>query len=748
MPLFFALTLFLSAALLFAVQPMVGRMLLPYIGGSPLVWNGCLVFFQATLLGGYLYAHLITQRLSLRIQVLLQAGFLLLAWFTLPIAVRHDGPVTMNPQWPILWLLATLAVTAGLPFLVVSSTAPLLQYWFSLSRRKSAVDPYYLYAASNAGSLAALVAYPLFAEPNLSLHGQSDLWQQGYWILAIAILLCGGGMTLARSITSKLSVDLPIAVDSSNAISGKGSPLRWMGLAFIPSSLLVGITQHLTTDIAPIPLLWVFPLAIYLLTFILAFSTWLRVPIWLTSRALAISLLAVSMVIILGATQPLWMVMLVHLVTFFLGALLCHARLAALRPPADRLTTFYLWISFGGVLGGAFNALLAPLLFRWLGDVEYPSMLVVLCLVLQRHPKQSGEFRFRDFTYPLLLAAWTLGVIEITRDSEWANECWTYLSKRTAFPERVVRNAVLFALPVIVSFVFADRPIRFALALTAVLLIGSTQPGPAGRVIYLERSYLGTIRVTIDPTGKFRCLIHGNTIHGQERIGISPRYVRNLLRPFASASGWNVLSNELVSANDQWMTHEPLTYYYPNGPAGDLFTTLAATPMKGKVVRIGAVGLGVGSLAAYAIPEQEWTFYELDPVVEKVARDARFFTFLRDSRASKLEVILGDARLKLADALDGSFDVLVLDAFSSDAIPIHLLTAEARKSLRPQTRAGWSVAVPHLQSLPGSGADPRQAGPETRTSLRGPHLGGYRNNGPGRKGRKIAIDLALDDSEG
>ncbi len=686
MPLLYAATLLIGAALLFAVQPMTGRMLLPLLGGSPAVWNTCLVFFQGMLLLGYLYSHLTSRWLGLGRQSLLHLGVLTLAYLALPIVVPTSAA---SDDWPALSLLRTLLVAVGLPFFVVSTTSPLLQNWYASTRARGAGDPYFLSVASNFGSLVALLAYPILIEPRLTRSEQSDWWRLGYLGYAILVALCAlaaGAFGKKRdSIESTETIDAPA--------ESKRSPWLWLALSFVPSSLLVGVTNSITTDVAPIPLLWVVPLALYLVTFIVAFAPGVRLPLSRLGKVLCVSAIALSLTLLAGATEPLWLVLPIHLITFFAAALVCHGRLAAERPPANRLTEYYLWMSLGGVLGGAFNALLAPMLFHRLGFVEYPLMLIAACLL---RPVVVEQLRFRsvDIIGPIVLGLVVLGIV-IFGQTSLIREIARAGHEATGLPAEMLKSAVAFGLPLIVAYFFVERPLRFALGLGAIFLAGSFDDGAQGRVLRLERNFLGVVKITESPDGQLTRMVHGNTVHGQQRNTPRPKYIAAFVQTLGATSPLNELSI-VAAADGRWDDRRrPLTYYYPTGPAGVAFRFLVDGWTGPR--RIGAVGLGSGALASYARPNQDWTFFELDAAVERLARDDRYFTFLRDHQAKSLNVVIGDARLRLADEPDATFDLLVLDAFSSDAIPVHLLTAEAF-ALYERKLAPGGVILMHLSN--------------------------------------------------
>jgi SAM-dependent methyltransferase len=657
--------IFAGALLLFAVQPLSGRLMLPLLGGSPAVWNTCLVFFQSALLAGYLYSHFTTKWLSLRWQILLHSLLMAGTFFLLPFAAPAAPESTASPA---VWLLFALIAMVGLPFVVLSATNPLLQAWYSKTSATGAADPYFLSVASNLGSLISLLAYPFLIEPRWTLSQQAVFWKWGFLIVAGLLALCGLMALWTRKsdpVAEERPVDQPAEVSTS--------PWRWVVLAFIPSSWLSSVTSTATTDIAPIPLLWVVPLALYLLTYAIAFAPGLRLPPILLGKVFSATSIALVLALLIGATEPMGVVLGIHLGAFFVAALMCHCRLAAERPPVQKLTAFYLWMSVGGVLGGGFNALVAPTLFSKFGLVEYPLVILAACLLRPSKPTHVA-FRKWDWILPAILCGLSLWLVKSSREPELVR-LLQQLADTVKAPVEIVRNAVIFGMPLLVAFFFVDWPKRFALGLAAVLLAGASDSGPHGQTLQRERNFLGILKVTLSKDGEFNVLVHGNTVHGQQRIVPRPKVVASYLHTLGVS---NAISEAgLIAAGDgRWDDlHRPLTYYHPNGPAGHAFR-FHVDGLPGPR-RIGVVGLGSGALASYARPNQDWVYYELDPAVEAIARDERYFTFLRDSPAKSMQVRLGDARVRLRDETDATFDVLVLDAFSSDAIPIHLLTAEA-----------------------------------------------------------------------
>ena len=636
----YSATILLSSALLFLVQPMFARLVLPRLGGSPAVWNTCVVFFQATLLAGYAYAHL-GPRLGLRRHVVLHLTLVLIAAALLPISIPASwAPPAENSPVAALLLLLTLSV--GLPAFVISSHGPLLQHWFARSRAGEGRDPYWLYVASNVGSMAALVGYPFLVEPLFTLPAQSRLWSVGFFVLAGLLAVCA--CTLPRG---GAAAGESTARTQSPAISWR-TRAQWIAAAFIPSSLLLSVTQHLTTDVAPVPLLWIAPLAVYLLSFILTFTERPAVPLPAMIRALPLTVVVLALVILSEATEPVWLLVLLHLAGLFVIAMVCHGTLAATRPPADRLTEFYLWLSLGGVLGGLFDTMLAPVVFPSL--LEYPLMLIAVSLVpLMLNASVGGSFALRDLVWPLGLAV-------------------TILTAGLLFPlAGYPRLISLAAAGAVACYMFKARPWRFALGTAGLLAACGMFAGVHGHTLCRVRSFYGIHRVVSN--GADHLLVHGNTVHGRQSLDPARR-------------------------------REPLAYYHRSGPLGQVFRTLIHPR---PAANIAVVGLGAGAIAAYGEPAQSYTFFEIDPHVDRLARDPRYFTYLQDSKAT-IRTVLGDARLTLARSEHGPFDLIVLDAFSSDAIPLHLLTREAlqiyREQLKPDGVLAFHISNRYLDLEP------------------------------------------------
>ena len=627
----FATTLFLTSSLLFAVEPLVAKGLLPSLGGGATIWTTAVAFFQLALVVGYLYAHL-AARLGTRRNVWLHVA--LLATVALLFPLRAPTGWVPPPAHQALWLFARLATTIGPPFILLAATAPLLQSWLAASGHRDARDPYFLYAASNAGSMLALLAYPIALEPFVGLARQRRLWAAG---LALAVALLAACATAVRRFAQSAGESLAARPISPPVAEVASRPLRWserwrwLALAAVPSSLLLSVTSYVTTDLVALPLLWVIPLALYLLTFIVAFGSWRLFParrmVWLQPMLL-VPLMAEMFLTTEGSALIL---IPIHAAVFFVTALVCHQTLAQSRPTAERSTEFYLWIAFGGALGGLFNVFLAPLLFRSL--VEYPLGLVAAALLRPRPADAAGidraRGRRRDFVAPLALLAALAGGVWLLR------RIAVQIDDRT----ETVALAVLLAGAGAAAYSFRGRPLRFGLGLAAIVLSGAFYAQGKTHLVFAARSFYAVHKVTRDGPTTLK-LASGNTLHGEQDL--SPA-----------------------------MRREPLTYYHRASPIGDVMKAWAGSPARR---RVGVIGLGAGTLAAYSEPGERWTFFEIDPVVVEVARDR--FTYLGDARG-EVNVVLGDGRLSLAAVPDGTFGLLVLDAFSSDAVPVHLLTREA-----------------------------------------------------------------------
>jgi spermidine synthase len=614
----FAATLFMSAFLMFLVEPMIARILLPSLGGSPAVWNTCLVFFQAMLLVGYGYAHGATQYLGMRRHIVLHSVLLLLPLIVLPIAVRQSPPQGLES--PTLWLLATLLGSIGLPFFVLSTSAAVMQKWFSATNDGAAADPYFLYAASNLGSFIALMAYPLLVEPNLRLQDQATLWTAGYVVLVLLSLACAAVVWRSRA---PISVATRGEGVQSEALSW-GRRGRWIALAAVPSSLLLAVTNYISTDVASVPLLWVLPLGLYLLTLVIAFSPSTERVRAVASTLMPVSVIMLTLILIADLASPLWLVIPIHLVVFSVIAIACHGELAGDRPPAQRLTEFFFWTAFGGMLGGLFNALVAPVIFNSI--LEYPLVLIAATLLRATPVSDARRLSRADVAIPLAIGA-AVAVSALVNN------------QFGSVPRFIVLGA---AVPALFTLRQKHYPRRFAASMAMILLAGTLTESMFGQVVYAARTFFGVNRVRVDQTHGYRTIFHGTTLHGMQSLD-------------PSRSG------------------EPLSYFHRTGPIGQIF---ASVPLASTAPRVAVVGLGVGTLASYRAATQRWTLYEIDPVVEQIARNDAYFTYLR-ACGEACAVIIGDGRVSLARAESQTYGVIVLDAFSSDAVPMHLITKEA-----------------------------------------------------------------------
>jgi hypothetical protein len=628
----FAGTLFLSALLLFSVQPIFAKMVLPKLGGSPSVWAVSMVFFQALLFAGYCYAHLLNRFVDLRHGPLIHFLMLGLAALVLPF-----GLPAYSAQPPAgdayLWLIGVLAVGVGLPFFALSGNAPLLQAWFARSGHPHAEDPYFLYGASNLGSLVALVAYPLVIEPVLGLATQGRLWTGVFMLLCLMVGACGI-LTLAEQ-------GAPQAVRSlstSAAPVSWGRRINWLVLAAVPSGLLIAFTTYVTTDIASAPFLWVIPLAVFLATFIFVFRD---VPV-IPHKPLLLAQPVLVAVTILGlaisGNRGWMMATLAGFGAFFVATMICHKELYDRRPDTSHLTEFYLWMSLGGVLGGVFAALIAPQVFTAI--FEFPLLLVagLACRPGMRLALINREETLEAGKTGLVMLLLVLGFAAVI----WAG--WV--------PEFVETDSGALAILVLAILALAsiNKPLHL-LILSVVMGLAPLLLPSAMSSGFAERSFFGVHRITTTQDGGMRLLMHGTTVHGAQRL--------------KTADGGAVA------------TPLPATYYYPQSPMarGVEAARLASGKADGGL-RVGIVGLGTGSLACYGRANEAWRFYEIDPVVVKLATNPQLFHFLLQCRPGA-DIVVGDARLTVANEPAGAFDYLVIDAFSSDAVPTHLLTREA-----------------------------------------------------------------------
>lgn len=618
-PAVFTASIFLSAALLFAIQPMFGKMASPMLGGTPAVWSVALVFFQGVLLLGYLWAHLLATRVPTRMGALLHLGVCVAAFALLPIAPAAWEPPAGGGYG--VWLLAFFAVSTGAPFFAVAANGPLLQAWFARTGHARAADPYFLYAASNAGSLMALLAYPFVIEPLVGLKTQSHVWTVGFVALGVCLVACAA---MAQG-----GADLDQRLRRAPATSWT-QRFIWMAPSFIASGLLVSATSHISTDVASAPLLWVVPLALFLGTFVVAFRP-LAASIETPVRLAHIFFVAIALLMLVDARV---LSLFVHLGALTLAAFVAHRALYESRPEHEALTTFYAFMSLGGVAGGVFAALLAPLLFT--NVLEYPLLLVVSLLCHRGVVEKLRGVRARDFGFPALLVGLVFASVLIAA---------TFAALSAALAVATAAFAVCLLLN-------RDRGPALLVFGAGVFCTAAAAPALFSEV-QTFRSFFGVHRISYDEDGRVRYLAHGTTIHGGVRV-------RN-------ADG------SPLPARPQ-----PTTYYTFSGPIGEVIRSVRAH--KGGLNHVALIGLGTGALACHRQPGETFAFYEIDALVMSLARDRAKFPFLPDC-APDAPIILGDARLRIAGQQEKS-ELLIVDAFSSDAIPIHLMTAEAIRLYR------------------------------------------------------------------
>ena len=629
----FVLTILVGSFLLFQVQPMVARMVLPKLGGAPAVWNSAMLVYQALLLGGYAYAHWLG-RFTVQRQAMIHVALFLVAALWLPIGIAQIAPP--GPGQEALWVPLLLLASIGPVFFVVSAQAPLMQRWFAADSR--AGDPYYLYAASNLGSFAGLISYPALVEPTLPLAAQSWGWTAGYALLVLLVAASAAARWHGRAADT--------ARDDA-AVADEPRPtwrrqLHWLLIAAVPSGLMLSTTTHLTTDIVAMPLLWVLPLGLYLLSFVIAFSTMSRLTEVITFIAPA-TLLSVGGLALLSSGGGSMLVALASLAMLFIVATALHGYLYYLRPAPQHLTLFYLIMSAGGVVGGLFAALFAPLLFDWV--YEHPLLVLAAAALLPL----PALFPWDNW---LRLSAKTAQIVVAVLVVIAAIACWQMVSNWDGVLEGA--TAAWGAATLAIGLLVIGWRWAFVSVL-ALLMIGvggwdTVQESFTGARV---RSYFGVYTVTDYPAQKQRRLAHGTTLHGLQRTDPAHR-------------------------------RDATTYYGPKSGVG--LTLAKAQALAGPDASIGIVGLGAGTLGCYRQPGQQWTIFEIDPVMVKIARDPSKFTFLSDC-AGDTPIVIGDARLQIAEQPAGRFDVLVIDAFSSDAIPLHLLTKEAigiyQRALKP-----------------------------------------------------------------
>jgi hypothetical protein len=645
--------IFVSALLLFSVQPLFTKMVLPRLGGSPAVWSVAMVFFQSLLLAGYAYAHLLMQVRNRLVPVVVHLALLVAAFITLPlgIAAAYGEPPASGYAF---WLLGLFVTSIGLPFFALAANNPLLQAWFVRTGHPDGHDPYFLYASSNIGSFLALLSYPFLLEPVFTLHTQNRLWTAGYGVLIVLIAACG--VLLLRS--PKQAEVAARTEDAAAPAPGLVTRLRWIFLAAVPSGLLIAVTAHISTDVAAAPLLWVLPLSLYLLTWVLVFQSRPLLPHRWMLMLQPVAIAGVILLLAFGGEQNLLLTLGGHQLCFFVIAMACHGELARTRPAAKYLTGFYVALSFGGMVGGLFAGLVAPFTFSWIA--EYPILVALAALC-----RPAGTERLAGLAkwYWLVLAG--LAVVLIAPS-------WTTGELSTWFEDhRVwVAGAVGLLAALLALALHAGRWKIFATVVLALVLT-RVYPADEGRVDTV-RSFFGVHKIVVTPGGHFHVLMHGTTIHGAER--------------FLNDDGTPVTGRP-----------EPITYYHKDGGIGQAIT--AIRERKGAPLNVAVIGVGSGTLACAGAPGETWKFFEIDQTMVDAARDPKYFRYI-SSCAPDLKPVIGDARLTFAREADGAYDLIIVDAYSSDAIPIHLATQEAMKiykdKLAPHGAVVMHVSNRHL----------------------------------------------------
>ncbi|MFP4098604.1 MAG: hypothetical protein ACLFP8_08005 [Alphaproteobacteria bacterium] len=641
----FSLTLLLSAALLFTIQPMFSKMVLPLLGGSPQTWNTSMLFFQVSLLAGYAYAHATSHFLNIRVQAVLHIVLLVTFFFVLPPIIPKglEPPAGTDPT---LWQIAMMAAIVGGPFFVISCSAPMLQRWFSATPHKDANDPYFLYGASNLGSVAGLLLYPVLIEPFMRLNTQGLAWMYGYAALIVLTSFCAvqvwkyGQSSKAKNNKFEIS-------DKDHNITW-ALRRKWLILAFIPSALMLALTTHITTDVASVPLLWVLPLALYIGTFVLVFA---RKPLFSSQRimtfsGMAVIILCLQMIAFKEINTLPVLAIFLHLTVFFLLALACHTSLAQSRPAANRLTEFYFFMSLGGALGGFFNAIIVPNFF--IIPIEYPLMLIAAVgaryinvpqyafSALIQDIKKAPAHYFNFNNIALLAVPMVLGGIGIC-----------------IYDSIIVQTFTALVFLSIGTF-FIDR--RWFLTMIVIPPLLVPQLRSQQDVILRDRSFFGVIKVL--ERDNQRMFKSGSTLHGSQP-----------------------LSKEHAL--------KKISYYGSTSPIADLFSIIDSRPGE---QRVAILGLGIGVTACYTKEGRHFDYYEIDQKVVKIAEDPKYFTYLSDC-GSPYDIIMGDARLSVEKQPDSLYDLILVDTFSSDSIPVHLMTTEAIKIYIKKLKSDGFVMV-------------------------------------------------------
>lgn len=646
--------IFTSALLLFSVQPLFTKMVLPRLGGSPAVWSVAMVFFQSLLLGGYAYAHFLMQLRSRTIPIVVHLLLLITAFLMLPLSIAAGWGEPPSSGYAF-WLLGLFAVSIGLPFFALAANNPMLQAWFVRTGHPDGPDPYFLYASSNIGSFLALLSYPVLLEPMLTLRMQNLIWTGGYGVLIVLIGACGFLLWRAPPMQTALAADAQAPAPAPSWMLRA----RWIFLAAVPSGLLIAVTAHISTDVAAAPLLWVLPLSLYLLTWVLVFQSRPLLP---HRFMLALQPFAIAGVIILlaiGGEQNLLLTLGGHQLCFFLIAMACHGELARTRPPARYLTGFYVALSFGGMVGGLFAGLIAPFTFSWIA--EYPILLALAALC---RPAQPERFpRWSPLYWPVL----ALVAVALILPSTFGGKVFAWIENN-----RVLVIADVALLIVLAALGLRASRWKVTASVAVALTLIRIYPLDDGRVETV-RSFFGVHKIVVTTNGQYHVLMHGTTIHGAEKV----------------------LNNDGTPVTGR---PEPISYYHADGGIGQAISAIRAR--KGAPLRVAVIGLGSGTLVCASQPGEDWTFFEIDQSMIDTARDPQYFSYISRCEPD-IKPVLGDARLTFAKQPDGAYDMIIVDAYSSDAIPIHLATREAmaiyKAKLAPQGAVVMHVSNRHLE---------------------------------------------------
>ncbi|MFO1242644.1 MAG: fused MFS/spermidine synthase [Rickettsiales bacterium] len=624
----YSATIFAGSFLLFLIQPMITKVILPYLGGSAMVWNTAMLFFQTVLLFGYGYAHLTARFLRPRRQATLHLIVVAASLLLMPIGLvpfSQGDPSTT----PLFWLIGTLFLSVGLPYFLLSANATLSQHWFAHTGHSKAKNPYALYVTSNIASFIGLLSFPFIVEPRLDFESQAKVWSVVYGIFFCLLASCILGLKRAYALENSAT-----ETNKARPVLAWREKAMWVLLAFAPSSLLQGTTTHILTDIASFPLLWVLPLALYLLTFTIAFSRFSDRATRLCWRIQPVSIILAFLTLVFYASPNLALVL--HLIIFFVLALACHGLLARKKPDPAHLTQYYLWISLGGALGGLFNAILAPLIFT--GILEYPLTLALICLLIPTEPK-SWRAQIVE-SYPTAIFALFIGLLILVKTINGIHELsWDDITTKEGIWAVIVQGGVtgFFAVMVLSS---EKKPLCMALSclILYVMMPSLTSEGDT-RLVYSERNFFGVLKVRDNKSLNAYTLIHGTTLHG-------------------------------IQSKDETHRLTLQAYYFP---MHYVYDALSETTRK---MPFAVVGLGTGILSCVGSEQQHVDLYEIDPAVIEIANDTRYFTYLRDCPPEK-NIILGDARIKLEGAADSRYGMMVIDAYNSDSLPMHLMTREA-----------------------------------------------------------------------